>query len=190
MGWITIIQATVHEAKAEVPISVEQLAMRALSVPRFEKSLLRWEECHHSGVSKRSNRMVCASFAFPKTGTVDSTIWHAPSDLGQGLADFFFPGSVLMPNGRRYHQSNALAKKFLCMAAVLEGVDLFLDQFLPTKHYKPVGDYISCVARGGPLGTARTPLAALMRSSDGSWAFSFVTVQGACVGRRISLQVR
>ena len=171
---------------APVPLSIEFIAAKALGVPRFEKSLIQFESIGYLGKGARTVRMVSATFRLPSSTPTRSSIWFPPSEIGSSLVDSLFPESIVKDNGRRYHKSNYLAKRYLCMAAILlEGNSLRIHDLLPSRRTPPdVGEILAFVDRILPT---EYPMAAL-EPVNGSWAFSFVSADGLNVGQSLIIK--
>jgi hypothetical protein len=175
-------------AECRVHASIKMMAMKALAIPRFDKKFLQFGERIHKPCIGRCKNMVTASLLL----TPDGTPWLPPSRIGHAFITAFFPRSVVMQDGKRYHQNRVLASRYLFMAAVLTGKVNSLDDLLGSKHrygnhhgLAVVVDVDACRKEGPPKDGP--PLAAIARQSDGSWAFSFVDVNGLSVGKVLSI---
>ena len=175
------LQVLAAPAKCRVSLHLDLLAAKALLIRRHEKKNLIFQRCHQTTRGAGTRMLVTAKMIRPNVGSSENSSWQPPLTIGCGIEAALFPGSVVMPDGRRYHENEKLASRFLFIAAVLSGKVPFLEDLLPSAR---IGGHeeqnlLVFVARGCK---AAAPLAAARRGLDGIWAFAFVDHKGLSIG--------
>ena len=180
------LQVLSAPAMCRVSLHLDLLAAKALSIRRHEKKNLIFQRCHQTIRGAGTRMLVTAKMSIPNMGSSENTSWQPPLTIGCGIEAALFPGSVVMPDGRRYHQNEKLATRFLFIAAVLSGKVPLLQDLLPSARIggNEERDLLVFVARGCK---EAPPLAAARRGSDGIWAFAFVDRMGLSIGSTLSI---
>jgi hypothetical protein len=166
------------EAREELAIA--NVAMKALSYSRrFEKTFVKLTTAMYIPTIGRGKNMVTAHLEVPAEGAPRS--WCPTAGLDSRLVATFFPGSVVMKDGLRYHADRKLATRFLYMAAILQGGGNIRMRDLTTQSQRQDSSIIVfCLDR---INTKESrPQAAVVQQHNGDWAFSFVDKTGASVG--------
>ena len=166
------------------PLPLHDIAMSALSLPKFERSFMKFATVHHQAVEGATSSVKLAASLFcPTIGRN----WSPPSDLGQDVVSTFFSRSLVTSDGIRYHESRSQAILYCLMAAVLTGDESCVtDAVRSTKLLR--GSLEQPVVLFNNLSNRRchTPIAVIVRDEHGSIYFSFVDKRGSFVGKQIT----
>jgi hypothetical protein len=166
-----------------------QVAMQALHFPPVQKKFLVRETVHFPPEPGHSFgiTMVAAHLSFPTGPNRPKATWFPSPDLGPDLIAAFSPGSVIAPDGKRYHATRCLATTYLYIAAILEGDAKFVSRVLAPKRCLDMAATVMVEQRQGTTLEDSRPLGVISsHPSSPGHNFSFVNASGVAIGKRLS----
>jgi hypothetical protein len=172
-----------------MPLKLEQAATKALHLPPFHNQFISRETFDRPARPGESNptTMVASHFSYPTGPGRPNATWFPPSDLCSDIVAAFSPGSLLAPDGKRYHESRNIAATYLFVAAVLQGDAKFMGSVLaPQRCLQASVTLMVDKKRHDSLFDAR-PLGVITSHIDNNgFSFSFVNAQGLFIGPQLT----
>lgn len=172
-----------------MPLKLEQAATKALHLPPFHNQFISRETFDRPARPGESHptTMVASHFSYPSGPGRPNATWFPPSDLGSDIVAAFSPGSLLAPDGKRYHESRNIAATYLFVAAVLQGDAKFMGSVLaPQRCLQASVTLMVDKKRHDSLFDAR-PLGVITSHIDNNgFSFSFVNAQGLFIGPQLT----
>jgi hypothetical protein len=131
--------------------------------------------------------MVASHFSYPAGPDRQNATWFPSPDLGSDIVAAFSPGSVITPDGRRYHESRNIAATYLFVAAVLQGDAKFMRCVLaPQRCLKASVTLMVGKKKGTSLFDARPLGVIALHIVNHGFSFSFVNAQGLFIGPQLT----
>jgi hypothetical protein len=169
-----------------VSLPLQHFAMVALCLPQYRTTFLKHRTYRPQNQS-RSSTMHYASVHIPESNdSCPNSVWQPPADSCPKFIETFFPGSLVAPDGVRYHETKVLATRYCLMCSILSSRLGMIESQMATKYKDDLTlFYLDVLQKGKP---PSAPCALLSKDANGLLTFSFLNPMGDFVGNRICQQ--
>jgi hypothetical protein len=167
------------------PFLLQQAAMKALSVPSFQKKNIIYHQIHLLELGQHRTYWA-AHLSYHILNCRPTITWVPPNNMNSDLVAAFSPGSIIGTDGRRLHRTRKLAMAYLSIAAVVGSDSSFISDLLGKRSPEADTTLLMEPGKGGILTNARQ-LAVIAKNQAGpGYFFSFVDASGLPIGDVLS----
>ena len=171
-------------------LPLRKMGLIALGVSRDHGNLVRHHSLSHRVGNRRTTMHAGCILVEREATTADSTPWYPSNKTCPFLLAAYFPGSVVGPDGKRYHNSKANATKYCFIQAILAGDAEFVRNELMGRYLRRdekqrvLFDPSRAKGKNEPT---KQPFAIVVKDKSSTTGFfSFVDRNGKCVGPKLA----